>query len=337
MEPWTLYLLAGIAVFTITLMRLHFKRKRRETAESARRRAAAQIARAEQDKMMAKMGKQVETKDASCPSTQTGRIPLADVVGTSFTGAAKPGSIARWETEVHEIGRQITGKIDSKMVALQTLTMEANRAANRMELLLERFEKMVRQQTAPKPTSQNDDTASSTGQPTVTPAEPTRELPATDEPVQNILPAGQTPGLASYADILNDLESEIEQLSEDTVFAVVDEAAPVTVLKAAGNVPAGLALSSPSLPGEKTEMPRESLPLTSLYADDLESIQDGRATPPLTPVEKSGTPPFAVAGSHLDLRKQVEMMSDYGYTPRQIAQSLNITQGEVDLMLNLRG
>jgi hypothetical protein len=31
------------------------------------------------------------------------------------------------------------------------------------------------------------------------------------------------------------------------------------------------------------------------------------------------------------------MLANYGYTPRQIAQNLNITVGEVDLLLKLKG
>ncbi len=307
MEPNVLYLVGGIAVLTITLFRLYIKRKRREVENRTRRHAAAQTAKAEQDKLMRKMGKPVKAQPSSRQSTQTGRIPLADAVGTIFTGSAIPSSIARWETEVHELGRQIMGKIDSKMVALQTLTLEANRAANRMELLLERFEEIVKQQTPTKST-----------QPLA--IEPAPML--TEPPVQNVLPADQNAELASYTVILNDLESEIDHLSTDSVFGL-EAAAPVTVLKpesvpdstANSSIANSLPLSPPSLPGEKSV----SLPVKLLYEDNLTSQ------------------PAAVAGSPLDLRKQVEMMSDYGYSPRQIAQSLNITQGEVDLMLSLRG
>ncbi len=307
MESSIIYLIAGITVLTFALVVHHFKHKRREIEEIARRRAVAKAAQEAKDKMKAGMGRPVKTKP-DFRSSHADRVPLGDAVGTTFTGAVTPSSIARWETEIHEIGRQIMGRIDSKMVAMQTLTLEANRSANRLEVLLERLEHVVKQHVAqphvvqqPAPereTVQNGEIAPATETVTVTEDKESKNVISVDS---------QNAKLVSYTDILKDLELEIDDLSEsafsgsaspENVLSELDAAAPATILKAETAPPDVLSLSSPSLPG-------------------------GMTTPP------------AVSG--LDLRKQVEMMSDYGYTPRQIAQSLNITLGEVDLMLSLRG
>ena len=45
----------------------------------------------------------------------------------------KPDEMIRWETQMHETARELSGKLDSKMVALQHLINDADRAAARLE------------------------------------------------------------------------------------------------------------------------------------------------------------------------------------------------------------
>jgi hypothetical protein len=48
-------------------------------------------------------------------------------------GADIPPEMASWEVEMHEFVREIKGELDSKMLALQAVTAEADRAAARLE------------------------------------------------------------------------------------------------------------------------------------------------------------------------------------------------------------
>lgn len=50
--------------------------------------------------------------------------------------AGAPDSIVRWEVEMQELARDLKAEIDSKMVALQHLIHDADRAANRLETAL---------------------------------------------------------------------------------------------------------------------------------------------------------------------------------------------------------
>lgn len=49
------------------------------------------------------------------------------------TNLDKPGSVQRWEVEMHEIARELMAQMDSKMVALQHLIRDAEAAAARLE------------------------------------------------------------------------------------------------------------------------------------------------------------------------------------------------------------
>jgi hypothetical protein len=78
--------------------------------------------------------------------------------------------------------------------------------------------------------------------------------------------------------------------------------------------------------------PMGNLSFESLYDDKL-AKRDNET------IFATAAPRNVVAGlpaeSRFDQQKQVKMLHDYGYTPRQIAQTLNISLGEVDLILKL--
>ena len=44
-----------------------------------------------------------------------------------------PDEVARWQVAMHETARELSAELDSKMVALQVLITEADRAAARLE------------------------------------------------------------------------------------------------------------------------------------------------------------------------------------------------------------
>ncbi|MGO9111344.1 MAG: hypothetical protein ACLP9L_19125 [Thermoguttaceae bacterium] len=49
-----------------------------------------------------------------------------------------PDDLARWEVEMHETARQLSAQLDAKLSLLQSLIVEADRAAARLEDALER-------------------------------------------------------------------------------------------------------------------------------------------------------------------------------------------------------
>jgi len=69
--------------------------------------------------------------------------------GPTFTGGYKPETIAHWEVEFFELTRQMTAQIDTKMAALSTLSVDAAKICQRMEILLERLEKAIQAPTIP--------------------------------------------------------------------------------------------------------------------------------------------------------------------------------------------
>lgn len=395
METWAIYLIAGIVVVTISMLRHNIKRRRRDLQKEAERQAALRAAREAEARRQREMGQDVKKSEAR--SSLGSRVPLPKPVDTTFTGAASPHNIARWETEMHEIGRQVMGKIDSKMIALQTLTAESNRAANRLELLLEQIERILQHMKNAQTVTQEFET-----DPEV-PAPPqgenaenseNREVPIVKEDVptptvlRDVERAVNNDG-GSFADILNDLESEIEELENMEILPGVSSASQnvpsATILKAETvseyqaeyraeyQKMSGEAVSAaPSVTetnrrgdilslnsGVRSEERPSRPPLprsTSPGALSLESLYDNGLA------DRAGEKLFAVAGmtpsgtlretvkfpvapsaitepkreTHRDLRKQVEMMADYGHSSREIAQSLEITAGEVDLILSLR-
>lgn len=140
-------LVIGIIVLTASLM-LHLRKRHRQNAKKkADRQAAAQAVREAERKRQIQKGARTKTRPSVLAPD---RISPAEPYDHTFTGAASPSSIAKWEAEIHQIGRQILGQIDSKMVVLQTLTLEANRTANRMELLLEHIEQIVNKKANPQ-------------------------------------------------------------------------------------------------------------------------------------------------------------------------------------------
>lgn len=57
-----------------------------------------------------------------------------------FTGNI-PDSVSKWEVEMHKLGREILGRIDTKLVVLQTVTEDAKRSADILESLILKVEK----------------------------------------------------------------------------------------------------------------------------------------------------------------------------------------------------
>lgn len=98
--PAIIPLLLGMAVFTVVLLRLSFRRYRRLGVRS-------------------KNQPVIEKAPRFTPREQGGIIP--------------PVEKARWEGEMCEIARETSARLDSKMAALAELIRQADEAAARLE------------------------------------------------------------------------------------------------------------------------------------------------------------------------------------------------------------
>ncbi len=461
------FLIAGIVILTAVLLRLVFKWYRSEARRKAEQQIAAQKARKAVRRKQTQLGEEVKAAHV-VSRVAPERVPLSEPYDKTFTGGATPQSIAKWEAEIHQVGRQMIGQLDSKMVALQTLTLEANRAANRLEILVEHLEKIsklhpVSQVESIRSTAAFAQFATEARTAVETAAEPTvpsivadefeaeleeqvgedpfaefyaenfrdhildperePQIPMESVPHQNIPTRGlipveqaeaaakETGGLNPLSAVLGELDARAQvPIPPKPPVSTRETVAPAMVLKtepsqtfserqegfqteridisrrfpdsigpttgAAGSSPgpirkklsrgknSPLSLGSPAMPGgNDPAVGSVAIPPVSVVNSTSRriTVSPGRkdVEAPLSMetlyddglAQREGGELFAVAGvateapvrtvppelgSHLELRRQVELLSDYGYTPRQIAQSLDITVGEVDLVLNLR-
>lgn len=262
-DPTYGMLIAGITIVIIVLLRQLGQRQQMNTRRQKEREKMLKAAQEAERKsqMQACCGQQSKVIQ---PKT---RVPLGNSLGVPFTGNIQ-GVAAKWEVEIHTLGRQIIGQIDSKMSALQSITLDANRTANRLEILVEHLEQIARQQMEWQQnqlTQKQREQDAETGSPT---DEPPTVIPAT-APVPNADPLGNV--LQELADDLEDIHKTIKRST-----VLMERSEPLTILRQATDAP------------------------------------------------------------HSNLRNEVEMLANYGFDPQDIAQQLNISLGEVDLMLQFQ-
>lgn len=127
---------AAILVFTLTfIMRL-------------RKQFRAEAERQHQKKMA--LNPLLPTNGGRGVAAQPTRILPVE---TLFNGGDARANPVRWELEIDALGRQMLGQIQSKMVALQTLLLETDRLAQRVEILLERLDTKSCEIIQPRPIS----------------------------------------------------------------------------------------------------------------------------------------------------------------------------------------
>jgi hypothetical protein len=247
-------ILFGLVIIAASMLRQTIQRFQKN-AEKTREREVAVKAAQEAER---KQRSAVVLPQSKGSSSKT-RTPMGDALGTPFTGNVR-GIAAKWEAEVHQIGRHIIGQIDCKMAALQAMTLNANRTANRLEMLVEHLEQIARQQIEWQQ-QQTDES------PTVI---PTAELMSEAVPLAGML-----------KELTDDLQGIRNTIRQSTSFS--EQPGPTTILR---------------------------LP-------DSQEI----------------TPANRVAEN---LRGEVEMLANYGLAPEEIARRLNISLGEVDLVLQVQ-
>ena len=345
----TIVFIAGVVVLSTTLMLRTRLRYQREAKRAAERRAAALAAKEAERKRQAALAEPSKVKLASGSHAALDRVSLGPPHDPAFAAGITPRSIAKWETEIHQIGRQMIGQLDSKSVVLQTLTREANRAANRLEILVDHLETLLKNSVAAqKPVTVPEDAA-----------EHSNRIPR----------EAATQTVEAFADVLEESESEPEQFQEPAKEPIP----PLTVVKAETapdpipmvslspgphrmtDRPKGMEFSAVPPPPIPSAARQPGLAVASLFDNSLVPLTNepvpslGSSVPAYqTPLIEQSAQPRSVSESlpdtrfiseaalPLDKRRQVAMLTDYGYTPKQIAQDLNLTVGEVELMINLR-
>ena len=269
--------LLGLVVVIVVMLRQTLLRIRKN-AEKKRQHHEA-IQRAKEAERKQQMQTTMQKLEVSSPAT---RMPKRDPFASSFTGNIQ-GVAAKWEAEIHKLGRQIIGQIDSKMAALQTITLDANRTANRLEILVEHLEQVARQQIecqqsqiAKSQMPQNAEAESGTESGEV-------------EPDANVIPA-VIPAVQSVSDAAP-LGIMLKELSEDI------EGIHKTIKKSTAFI--------------ETVEPAVVLRLAELQAN-------------------------LKASDSAEIRGEVEMLSNYGIDAEEIARRLDISLGEVDLILQVQ-
>ena len=248
-NPQHIFLLA-LVIIALTMLRLMVQRMKKNLEKEQERKAIVKTA---QEVARKQHFETVIPKSKVTPSKT--RPPMVDPFGLPFSGNIQ-GIAAKWEAEIHQIGRQIVGQIDCKMAALQAITLDANRTANRLEILVEHLEEIARKQI-----ERNAQADAATVLSTV--------IPAT-ESVSEVAP---------LSDVLKELTDNLEGI-------------------------------------------RKTLKQSTTFGETPELISILRQTEPKE--------------EPANLRGEVEMLSNYGLEPQDIAQRLNISLGEVDLMLQVQ-
>jgi len=251
--------LLGLALIIVILLRQLGHRIRQNALKEQQRAAAVKAAHEAERKSMA--GGSLPKAKRSMPKS---RMPLHDPMGTPFTGAIQ-GQAAKWEAEIHQLGRQIIGQIDSKMAALQALTLDANRTANRLEIMVEHLEQVIQKQIK----AQQELAQSTMG-----------AFSATATELPSVIPATESVPAAPLAEVLKELTDDIVDF-------------------------------------------RNTVEQNTTFAEFAEKVE--QAT--IFKVEEQE--------AH-NLRREVEMLSNYGLKPQEIADRLNISIGEVDLILQVQ-
>jgi DNA-directed RNA polymerase specialized sigma24 family protein len=268
-DPTNGILILGVIIVIITLVRLMGQRRRQNNMRQQQREVAILAAQEAERKIQAQT---LHPKSQVLPPKT--RVLLGDPYGVPFTGAVQ-GSAAKWEAEIHQIGRQIIGQIDSKMAALQAITLDANRTANRLEILVEHLEQIAYQQS--QRTQNTGAESAEEGSPTVI---------ATTTPVLDAAPLTEV-----LKELTDDLEGIRKTIKRSTTFG--EQTTPLN--------------PEPAKPESATVL---------RIAD-----QPARA---------------AATGYPVNTRDEVSMLSNHGFEPQEIARKLNISLGEVDLILQVQ-
>ena|GEM_PF-1925367 len=271
-----LFFLIGLVVIIVTLLRLIRQKARRDARKEQDKEAQLKTA-----KELERQSRMISPIPQAKVTTPKNRMPVpANPLGPHFTGGIQ-GHAAKWEAEIHQLGRQIIGQIDSKMAALQAINIDANRTANRLEILVEHLENIAREQIDRQQAStkklvhtesdermENDESSPISDQPS------TVALPNTgSETIQDVIPLSEM--LEELTEDLDDIHTKIQR---NKTF--------------------------------NDQYSASALPSATILRMEEEQSQK--------------------------VRNEVEMLANYGMEPMEIAGRLNLSLGEVDLILQVQ-
>jgi cell division GTPase FtsZ len=133
--------------------------------------------------------------------------PLPKKRAPLLSGLLK-SSAEKWEAEIQQLGQQIIGQIDSKILALRATTLNANRMATRLEILVEQLEQIAQRQSE----LQQNQAAHDTNTDTDAGVEPARKGTSAKTAAKPMLSGTATSDTVPLADIpLTDMLKEIAE------------------------------------------------------------------------------------------------------------------------------
>jgi hypothetical protein len=320
MEGSKLLFVLGLLVIIISLLVQIRKRYKNEAKRKREKYEAIIAAGKEKQNELIQKGEDPKRKPGT---SEISRVPIGEPFKDKFNGHVAQNQISKWEAEMFTLGRQLIGQIDSKMIAIETLTLEANHTANRLELLIEHFEQLTHK----------------------------LEINGKNKPIAQTPPNHNSqknkPQTANFNDYLNELETEIDDFQDKV--DELDEAKEVTILSATSDLNSApieptknndpFALSSPKFPGDNvTENIRTNIPAnvrTNNHRAGLSIDSLFRESSKHSAISTSTNNDFTNNITPQN-RKQIEMLANYGFNTKEIAQKLNITTREVDSILNVK-
>jgi hypothetical protein len=376
----THFLILGIVIIIISLMVQLRKRYKSESERKKKQYEAILKAQKEKRDELIQKGEDPKNKPGTAEIT---RIPIGAPFSNKFAGTSAQGQLAKLEVEIYSLGRQLIGQLDSKMVAIETLTLEANRTANRLELLIEHFEQITNKLENQRKTKNETETKTET-KIQYQQTNNTTKIIQNNSITESTIPKNENtkqkiePQPINFNDYLNEFETEINNFrdkvddfgesKEVTILHVVAEQdkkspnksdkiepvkikpdpitpTPISILTPTATptptqTPASastsktdpFSLSAPRFPGSDTN---EKKIRTNIATNNRDNNQPASLSID-TLFNEPSTHKTTNKNTSITNRKQVEMLANYGYSTKEIAQNLNIPIGEVDLILNTK-
>jgi len=210
---------------------------------------------------------------------------------------------AKWEEKIQQMGQQIIGRLDRKMMALQAITLEGNRMANRLEVFVEHLEQTTRKRMVEQE-CQVDDSANVQ----------IANVPASSAQVAN---TGSTkPGAAKMSQSSISHIPHIPQAeSMPGTHPACDASSFTDVLQKIADIT------------EDVEAVGKKISQSTSFYKRVE----------LEEVVRQAEPQGKASEKKLsaDLCADVEMLLNFGLKPEEIAQRLGVSVWELDLLLQV--
>ncbi len=131
------YVVLALVVFSVTLLtrsRKYFQKKTQSLPLTPEQAAGIVVKPGERPRVLT-----VHTPGHGIAQT----VVKTASHNTMFTGSSLPPEFAKWEIEIHELGRQTVARINTKLAAMQALVTEANRVSRQVETMIEHLEELL--------------------------------------------------------------------------------------------------------------------------------------------------------------------------------------------------